>query len=371
MAGIPYIITFIVTEECQLACKYCYLPGKNSKNKMTFDTAKKAIDLLFNEKILYNEKPVNLEFIGGEPFLEIDLIDQICDYFTLTAFILDHQWFNEYSFNFTTNGLLYNNEKVQKFINKNFNHVNITLSIDGTENKHNINRVYPNGKGSYNDVIKSIPNWLKQFPNASTKVTISSDDVPYIFESLVHLINLGIKKIDINCVYENVWKEGDELLYEEQLFKLADYFIKNDLFNKVNCSFFSEFIGRPLNDNKNWCGSGDNMMAIDYKGDFYPCNRFTEMSLNKKKPRIIGNIVNGIDYNKLRPFKSLDWITQSPNECINCEFATGCSWCQGWNYDEAESDTIFKRAIYVCKMHKARVKANNYFQQKIKSLVNV
>ena len=37
-------ITFIVTKDCQLACKYCYLVGKNEKERMTWDVAKSAID---------------------------------------------------------------------------------------------------------------------------------------------------------------------------------------------------------------------------------------------------------------------------------------------------------------------------------------
>ena len=33
--GEPKTITFIVTKDCQLACKYCYLVGKNTKERMT------------------------------------------------------------------------------------------------------------------------------------------------------------------------------------------------------------------------------------------------------------------------------------------------------------------------------------------------
>ena len=37
-------ITFIVTKDCQLACKYCYLVGKNEKERMSWEVAKAAID---------------------------------------------------------------------------------------------------------------------------------------------------------------------------------------------------------------------------------------------------------------------------------------------------------------------------------------
>lgn len=79
-SGIAKSITFIVTKDCQLACKYCYLVGKNEKERMSWDVAKKAIDYILNHEKEYQEESVVWDFIGGEPFLEIDLIDHICDY---------------------------------------------------------------------------------------------------------------------------------------------------------------------------------------------------------------------------------------------------------------------------------------------------
>ena len=78
--GLSKSITFIVTKDCQLACKYCYLVGKNSNERMTWDVAKKAIDYILDCEAEMEEESVILDFIGGEPFLEIDLIDRICYY---------------------------------------------------------------------------------------------------------------------------------------------------------------------------------------------------------------------------------------------------------------------------------------------------
>lgn len=365
-------ITFIVTKECQLACKYCYLVGKNSKERMSFDVAKRAIDYILSNRELFYEKSVIFDFIGGEPFLEIDLINEICDYIKITLYETNHPWFNSYRFNFSTNGLMYHESKVQKYIQKNRQHLSIGITIDGTRQKHDLNRVYKNGKGSYDDVVKNIPLWLEQFPGASTKVTISSDDIPYIKESVLHLYKLGIKEVNINCVFENVWKDGDDLLFEEQLIQLADEIIANDLYKDYICSFFQKNIGRPLDhslQNENWCGAG-RMLAIDAKGNFYPCTRFAQYSLREKTAIIIGNIRDGINTNRLRPFLSLDRCTQSPQKCLDCEVAEGCAWCQGENYDAADSNTIFQRSTAICKMHKARVRANNYYWNKLNFKLN-
>lgn len=363
-------ITFIVTKDCQLACKYCYLVGKNEKESMPWKVAKAAVDYILSHEEDFKEESVVWDFIGGEPFLEIDLIAKICDYIKTEMFRLNHHWFNSYRFSFSTNGINYDSEKVQRFIKKNREHLSIGITIDGTKKKHDLNRIWKgNGpeKGSYADVVRNIPLWISQFANAATKVTISSADIPYIKESVLHLYSLGIHEVNINVVFENVWREGDDELFEEQLIDLADAIIDRGYYTDYACSFFSESIGKPLdpvNDNQNWCGAG-RMLAVDANGIFYPCTRFAAYSLRSKKPIIIGNVNDGIDQNKLRPFLTLDRLTQSPQKCIDCEVASGCAWCQGENYDAADTDTIYQRSTAICKMHKARVRANNYYWNKL------
>lgn len=360
-------ITFIVTKDCQLACKYCYLVGKNSTERMTFEVAKKAIDYILTTPEQFPEDRIVWAFIGGEPLLEVELIEKICDYIKTEMYRLNHRWFNAYMFSITTNGINYSNEKVQRFIEKNKEHLSIGITIDGTQKKHDLNRIYKNsGRGSYLDVLSNIPLWLRQFPGDGTKVTISSEDIPYIKESVIHIYNLGINTVHINVVFENVWKENDDIAFENQLLELADYIIDNDLYETKTCSFFEPSIGKPIEPsrNNNWCGTGK-MLSIDAKGNFYPCTRFAAYSLRSKPPIIIGNIDNGIDNNKLRPFLSLDRFSQSSNECMECEVASGCAWCQGENYDSADTPTIYQRATAICRMHKARVRANNYYWNKL------
>ncbi len=48
-------ITFIVTKDCQLACKYCYLVGKNSKERMSWEVAKKTIDYVLQKEKYFKE----------------------------------------------------------------------------------------------------------------------------------------------------------------------------------------------------------------------------------------------------------------------------------------------------------------------------
>lgn len=371
--GKPKSITFCVTEDCNLACKYCYMTGKNSFKKMTFQTAKKVVDYILSDRETFNDKSVIWDFIGGEAFMEIDLVDRITDYLKQQMFLLGHPWFNSYRLSFSSNGLLYGTPAVQKYIKKNRFHISIGLSVDGNKIKHDLQRVKSDGSGSYDDVIKNVPLWLSQFPDASTKATFSHDDIPYLKDSIISLWDIGIKSVAANVVFEDVWKEGDDILMEQQLRELADYVLENKLWKEHSVRFFDPAIGHPLTEEdlgKNFCGAGK-MLAIDCDGNFFPCIRFYNISLNNRKAICVGNSDSGINQDKLRPFYALNLKNQSPLECVKCEVASGCAWCQGCNYDLAETDTIYQRAVNLCKMHKATVRANKYFWDKLERLTGL
>jgi uncharacterized protein len=362
--GKAQTITFVVTQDCQLRCRYCYVHGKNNHTKMSFNTAVNTINYLLTNQKLFNSASVIIEFMGGEPLLEIELIDRIADYFKIRSFETGHPWFDSYRFSFTTNGILYDDPRVQKFIDKNKNHLSISITIDGTPEKHDRQRVFPDGKGSYACVARNIGLWQSQFPGSGTKITVSHDDLPYIKDSILQLWEMGIHVVNCNVVFENVWKKDDEVVFEGQLVSLADVILQKGL--------FSENLGKPLNSitqNENWCGAGK-MLAVDYNGDFYPCIRFLPCTMNFQPARCIGNYKIGIDENKLRPFHILSRTLQSPKECLECEVASGCAWCQGLNYDESTTGTIFKRATYLCRMHKARVRANKYYWKQYHQLTD-
>ena len=121
---------------------------------MSFDIAKRSIDYIIKNGDIFSEKSIVWDFIGGEPFLEIALIDRICEYIKTTQLSEMHPWHNSYRFSFTSNGLLYNNEQVQNYIKKNKSNLSIGITLDGTPEKHDMHRIYPSGKGSYDDTKK-------------------------------------------------------------------------------------------------------------------------------------------------------------------------------------------------------------------------
>ena len=110
------------------------------------------------------------------------------------------------------------------------------------------------------------------------------------------------------------------------------------------------------------------MLAMDYKGDMYPCIRYMENSVgNNQEPYIIGNLKEGINCNpehcaRVDCMAKIDRRTQSTDECFYCPIASGCAWCSGYNYEIF--GTPDKRATFICVMHKARVMAAHYYFRK-------
>ena len=369
-------ITFQITDDCNLCCSYCYQHNKGH-HKMPFEVAKKLID-----KILTNDKSINsyvksenaigivLEFIGGEPFLEVDLIDKIIDYFIEKCIILHHPWIDRFRVSICSNGVLYFTPKVQEFIKKHQTHLSFTISIDGNKTLHDACRVFPDGTGSYDLAIKAAKHYRKYYDAIlSSKMTLSPNNINFVFPALVNLWGNGYNFIYCNCIYEKGWTiEHAKILYYE-LKKVADYLLNNHLERIKGTSILNLDLSQQKNiSDKNYCGGDGNMLAVDYKGDLYPCLRYMESSIGQSQsPYIIGNVNDGIGYNQQTKdmIAGLDvtYQSQSPQECLDCLVSSECGWCSALNYQEF--GTINKRTTYTCLMHKARVLANYYYQNKM------
>ena len=369
-------VTFQVTEDCCMACTYCYQHNKTN-TKMTFETAKSFIDKLLNDEYeninTSNTFAVIFEFIGGEPLMEIQLIQEICEYILNEQIRLNHPWTLYTKFNICSNGLLYETPKVQEFFQKYGKFCSFTISIDGNKMLHDACRLDLQGNGTYDRAMSAVHKYQKQFGEVpTTKMTIAPNNVNYVYDAVVNLINEGYIFITFNCVFENVWNLEYAKIYYDQLKKVANYLIDNNLYNKVNIRLFEETFYSPMEEreNSNWCGgTTSNNIAIDSDGLFYPCIRYMKSSLNgRQKPILVGDIENGFNGTDeyIANNKMLDSITrrsQSTDKCFYCPIAMGCAWCSAYNYEEF--GTPNKRATYICDMHKAISMANVYYWNKL------
>ena len=204
-------ITFQVTEDCNLRCSYCY-QGCKTHRKMSLETAKAAVDMLLaadertNQYITSTEVAgVVLDFIGGEPLLEVELIDQILDYFVAQTFRLHHPWATRWKASMSTNGTLYFRPEVQRFLDKWAKHLSLSISIDGDKQLHDSCRVFPDGSGSYDLAIAAAKDYMAKGNALGSKMTIAPGNVDYLYHAVIGLLDAGYRAINLNCVYEKGW----------------------------------------------------------------------------------------------------------------------------------------------------------------------
>lgn len=367
-------VTFQVTDACNLRCTYCYQINK-SNHVMDFKTAKKFIDQILSNQFEYintnNSPGIVIEFIGGEPLLEIDLITQITDYFITEMIRLEHPWATKYRISICSNGLLYFSQKWQDYMTRYGKHLSFSISIDGCKELHDTCRLQPDGSGSYDIAIAGVKDYQENRQGRmGSKMTLAPSNISYTYKAYRNFIDNGYTNINLNCVYEKGWtKEHAKILYE-QLKLIADDILENNLEDEIRLAMFEEtfFKSKEENDLKNWCGGTGFMISCDWKGDIYPCIRYMESSLGPNiKPLIIGNVDVGIGVlpehkEVIKMLEGIDRRTQSTDECFYCPIAEGCSWCSAYNYQE--TGTPNKRATYICIMHKARSLANVYYWNK-------
>lgn len=163
------IMTLQVTQNCNLRCKYCVYSGSysnrvHSNKRMSFETAKSAIDFLYAHSSMTTS--IGIGFYGGEPLLEFDLLKKCVEYAKMKFIGKD------LSFTLTTNATLLTEEIMKFFVKNNFF---VTISFDGPQVIQDKNRVMADGKsGSFETVMKNVEMFLNKYPDFSWHVSFNA-----------------------------------------------------------------------------------------------------------------------------------------------------------------------------------------------------
>lgn len=364
-------ITMQVTEACNLRCTYCYEHAKTPA-RMSWETAKKFIDMVLasDERTAVYMKSrecpgVTIDFIGGEPLLEIDLISDICDYFIEQCVILDHPWATRFRFSMSTNGVLYFDERVQRFIKKHKSHLWMNVTVDGTKEMHDMCRVDEFGNGSFDIANAAADHWDALYGmTRGTKITIAPGNLAMCDDAILFFVKKGTKLINANVVFEDVWEKHHAAELYLRLKTIADYMLDNDLQDDFYISILDQPCGEKYPGELPWCGGNGLMLCVDPRGDFYPCVRYTPCSVGDGPKYILGNVDEGFtDIEKINALSKVSRKSQvKGTKCEDCPISQGCADCAGYSY-EVLGD-IGKRTTFICDMHIARVLAQVYYRNK-------
>jgi uncharacterized protein len=327
-------LTFEVTQDCNLRCKYCinsehyFFERKISKNYLELEVARKGLEFFFNEIKRRTDKSLTIGFFGGEPLLAFEVIKKIVDY-SKELFV---GWNLRYTI--TTNGTIINSEMINFFIQNSFS---IYISLDGPQDIHNAKRVYANGKGSFKKVWENLLK-IREFNNRYFKEKVHfnmvySKDLPIIdrinfFNETPLLKNSFVTSSFVNYLSSDYYQKHsfDSDKYFEELDSVLEK-IKIKLINREKLKsselFFEKLIKIGNLNVKDFSSLGSACVLskplIDIRGDIHFCDK-----INDKFS--FGNVLEGIQFEKIKKIIS-DYLNINENFCRKCDYQFLCRRC--------------------------------------------
>jgi uncharacterized protein len=353
-------MTLGITEDCNLKCRYCVysdaytLSRKPSKQTMDFTTAKKALDYyasLIEEGRYYNpvRKPA-VSFYGGEPLLHFDLIKECIHYLKTTYPQID------FIYSLTTNGTLLTKEK-EEFLKK--HEFLITVSIDGPKDEHDRKRIYPNGEGTFEDVMKNVRRFIAAGCENCSAICVF-DWKSNLFDLDAFFSRTDVPKLSIislpsvygGCIYYDQFSEQDHkefYISEENAFQyyldhLAHDTDKHPFFEQLYPVFASRLMytipvlimpDQRLIPYSGACIPGRKIF-VDVHGNFHPCER-----INQFFP--IGNVQTGLNFKRVAAI--INDYNEHLDSCKTCPVSKACGYC----YNHFAQKGNFDFASTVCK----------------------
>lgn len=336
-------ITLQVTQNCNFRCKYCiYSEDTNKKQRshsqesMSWDTAKEAVDFLLAHSI--DSKDINIGFYGGEPLLAFDLIKDVVAY--------AEKVFRgkKLTYNMTSNATLLDEKKIDFLIEHD---VSLMISLDGPKEINDLNRVYPDGSGTYDAIMKKIQLIHEKYPEYADKLSISmvmdpSNDFDCINSVTLDgknfkPLNLNASIIDTDYDYDNPLEYSEDYLwkFEYNMFLAVMAYWGRYPMDKIS-SISRSAVQRVLDNIYKFdeapaiksydvpsgpCIPGQMRLFSDINGNLFPCERVSETSEAMK----IGSLKEGFEFDQIARLLNFSQLTET--ECKSCWAFRYCNQC--------------------------------------------
>jgi uncharacterized protein len=327
-----------VTNQCNLACTYCYEYGEdkivdteNGKQPkfMTAETARASVDFALRES--RENRSAHITFFGGETLMNFPVLKSTIAYARARAAEVG----KDIDFSLTTNATLLKPDVIEFLADE---RVGVTISIDGPEDLQNRFRVFKNGTGSYDIAAPKIKALLARHRSrpigARVTLTRQTLDVRRIYQHLTDEIGfweVGFAPVTTAPSRDYAIADGgfDELL--TQFRALADDYLQASLENRHHgFSNVRETLQEIHQGHAKAypCGAGIGLMGVATDGDVALCHRFAGSDAHK-----FGTVHDGVNWEQQQAFLSAHHIAEK-TDCRTC-------WarpiCAGGCYHEANT----------------------------------
>ena len=340
-----------IAHDCNLACKYCFAEEGEYHGRralMSFEVGKKPLDFLIANS--GSRRNLEVDFFGGEPLMNFDVVKQLVAYGREQEKIHD----KNFRFTLTTNGVLLNKD-IQDFANKEM--ANVVLSVDGRKEVHDFMRPFRGGQGSYDKIIPKFKAMAESRHQTDYYVRGTFTHYNTDFASdVLSLADEGFKQISVEPVVapdseDYAIKASDLPKIMEEYDRLAKEMLKREKegrgFNFFH--FMIDLSGGPCVAKRlSGCGSGTEYLAVTPWGDFYPCHQFVG-----QEEFLMGNVDDGIVRNDLQEeFKCCNvYAREKCQSCFAKFYCSGGCAANAYNFTGNITDTY----EIGCEMMRKRV----------------
>lgn len=312
-----------IAHECNLRCAYCFAGqgnySKSDRGLMPLETGKKALDFLIEQS--GTRRNLEVDFFGGEPMLNFDVVKKIVAYGRKR----ESDSGKKFRFTLTTNGALLSPHNIED-INQNFD--NVVLSIDGRKHINDRMRTFCNGDGSYDEILPKIKALAdtRNHKKYYVRGTYTRHNADFAAD-VIHLAGLGFKNISVEPVVAppekgySIREEDLPTLFAEYE-KLAQELLSLEK-NGQGVHFFHfemDITGGPcIAKRVTGCGAGSEYLAVTPSGKLYPCHQFVG---NERFQ--IGDLTTGIRNHEIAREFAACHVFAKP-ECAKCWAKYYCS----------------------------------------------
>ena len=350
-SGVIKALCLHVAHTCNLNCSYCFASQGRFHGEraiMSFETGKRAIDFLVENS--GTRRNLEVDFFGGEPLLNWDVVKQIVEY----ARSIEKSAGKNFRFTLTTNGMLVDDEVIE-YSNREMH--NVVLSLDGRKEVHDRFRRDYAGRGSYDVIVPKFQKFVEARggKNYYMRGTFTHAN-PDFLRDIETMLDLGFTELSMEPV---VCAPGDPMALTEEDFpivceqyeKLAELMLKRQEEGRP-FTFYHYMIdlegGPCIYKRISGCGSGTEYMAVTPWGDLYPCHQF----VGEEKFRL-GDIWNGVSNTETQgEFAACNVYARE--ECRNCWARL---YCAGGCAANAYHATGSVRGVYEygCRLFRKRL----------------
>ncbi|WKY46823.1 thioether cross-link-forming SCIFF peptide maturase [Eubacteriaceae bacterium ES3] len=340
-----------VAHDCNLKCEYCFAAQgdfEGEKCLMPLEVGKKAIDFLVRQS--RNRKNLEIDFFGGEPLMNLEVVKQLVIYGNEVAKAND----KNFKYTMTTNGVLLD-EKTREYLNDTMD--NVVLSLDGRKEVNDQMRKTINDQGSYDVIIENIKKMadLRGYKDHYIRGTFTHHNLDFS-EDVRFMAEQGFKSISVEPVvaepkHDYAIRDEDLEILKKEYDKLAlDYLNQEEEGLDYNFFHFNVELdqGPCAYKRLSGCGAGRDYVAVTPQGDIYPCHQFVGDESFK-----IGDVESGIINHDIKDHFDAGNLLKKES-CQSCwakYFCGGGCHANAYNFN----GTIMKPHEISCELEKRRV----------------